>query len=109
MYTVSTRPRQGYLQREGDLSRPHPIWRYTSNTGKPYPISTASLQVLQEVLDDRLSREAQLMYAKYIKSSIKHQEAKFASVTGNKIVLRLLTLSRHNSSSLERCCEVRSV
>ncbi len=82
MYTVSTRPRQGYLYQEGDLSRPHPVWRYTSNTGKPYPISTAHLEELQEALDSRLSREAQLMYAKYIKSSIKHQEAKFAPVTG---------------------------
>ena len=82
MYTVSTRPRQGYTYPNGDLKQPRPVWHYTNNVGRDYPITQANLQYLQQAILKKISGEGMLLFAKHVKQQIEDQDPKYAPVTG---------------------------
>jgi hypothetical protein len=50
IYTVSTRPGQGYVYPNGDYHRPKPVWHYTRNVGGAYPIPEAALERVQDAI-----------------------------------------------------------
>ena len=102
-YQTNSKERQGYHWSDA-LQRPQPKWKYTVST-QHYPLK--NLDELQEQLDKRLSRSAQLEFAKFVKSEIEDQPAQYSFVSGLCTMVSTNTV-RLEPNSLERCGQTLS-